>query len=383
MRALLGALATASLALALAPTAGCVVVMPPLEHGEHCAFVGSGACATCLASSCQASIDACCSDKACAGDDGHSAVLDAVDACGGGDAAACAAHLGDAQGKSAGVGAVRACVTTTCRAACLGDVPVPVRWSCEAPRAANDNACARCVLGQAPGAGDDAGSPTTSAPASATPATSCASALAECCDDASCQKSTSLADDVGRCVSGDAPGCAFLTTRSMSGFEGKVRACITKTCATECMGDGRLHESCSLEGGGAYCSCSDAEASGGAACSGAKVDGSDGTCVLGEKGCTCGHYACERSGSSASGGCSCDFRNGPGGSTRCDVARTNTGSGTTDGVCCIKREDRGFSCACVDYLSSCLGTGEYETPTCDLADVMPRLKNVLVSACSN
>ena len=359
----------ASALLVMAPATGCSVVMPPIEHGAHCAFPGSGACATCLRTGCQAPIDACCNDPSCAGDEGHSGILDGLDACGGADTAKCAEWLGDAESGAAGN--LRACVTTTCKAACLGDAVVPVKWSCKAART-TDTACAQCLYGDA-GAADGG---------DATGAASCAGVLDECCGDPACSKSASLADDLGRCTSGDAPGCAFLATRSMSGFEGKVRACVIKTCAAACMGDGRFHESCSLEGGGAYCSCSEAEKPSGPECSGAKVGGGDGSCVLGEKGCTCGHYTCEASSSSYSDGCSCDFRGAPGGSTRCDVVRKSSGSSTT-GRCCIKREERGFSCECKDYLSSCLGTDEYDTPTCDVDDVMPRLANVLVSKCSN
>lgn len=375
-RSLLAALAGALLVLGHA--AGCVAVMPPLEHGGHCTFPGSGACATCLRSSCQAPIDACCNDKTCAGDEGHSGILDGLDACGNADTAGCAAGLGDAESGAAGN--IRTCVTTTCKAACLGDVVVPVKWSCSAART-TDTACAQCIYGNAVAPTEDAGDPTSSS-TSAASAASCAGVLDECCGDRSCSKSTSLADDLGRCTGGDAAGCAFLATRSMSGFEGKVRACVIKTCAAACMGNGRVHEACSLEGGGAYCSCSDDEKSSGPECSGAKVAGGNGTCVLGEKGCTCGHYTCKSSASSYSNSCSCSFRGAPGGSTRCDAVRKGSGSGAT-GTCCIKREDQGFSCACNDYSSSCLGSGEYDTPTCDIDDVMPRLENVLVTKCSN
>lgn len=326
---------------------GCVMVVPPIEHGGQCAFSGATACAACLRVSCQSSINACCNDSSCNGGDGHSAVLDAVDACGNGNVSGCAEGIGDAESGTAG--AVRTCVTTACRADCLGDVVVPVKWSCAAPRT-EDNACATCVY--------DA----------------CGSTLDECCADSACAASSSLADDVGRCTSGDAPGCAYLTTKSTSGFEGKARACIIKSCASACMGEGRTHESCDLYSGGSYCECTDAEKSHGPDCSVASMGGN---CVLGEKGCTCGHYACEQA-SSSLGGCTCSFRSGSGGSTRCDVERKND-----EGVCCVRRESSGFTCECRTYLSSCLSNTEWEVPTCNIEDALSALTNVLVSKCSN
>lgn len=326
---------------------GCVMLVPPIEHAGQCRLEGASACATCLRTRCQTTIDACCSDRACNGGDGHSASLDALDACGAGNTTGCADGLGDAESGSAG--AMRTCVTTTCKEACLGDVVVPVKWSCAAART-KDNACATCVYD------------------------SCGSTLDECCGDSSCTASTSLADDVGRCTSGDAPGCTYLTTKSTSGFEGKVRACITKSCGTACMGEGRTHESCNLYSGGSYCQCSDAEKSHGPDCSVASMGGH---CVLGEKGCTCGHYACTES-SSSLGGCSCSFHGGTGASTKCDVERKNG-----QGVCCVHRDSTEFTCECKTYLSSSCSGGEWIVPTCNIEDVLGALENVLVPKCSN
>ena len=340
----------AFVAAAVLPSAGCVLVVPELQHDPHCGFTGTSACGTCLKTSCQTAIDACCSDSACNGGDGHSEALDAIDACAGGNQDACASGLGGAVSGTAG--AMRTCVTTTCKDACVGNVTVPVvpsKWTCDTTRT-NDNACATCVYGM------------------------CGTSLDACCGDSSCKDSSTLQDDVGRCTSGDAPGCAYLTTEGTSGYEGAVRGCITTKCATKCMGDGRLHQSCSLEGGGTYCSCSDAEKSSGVACTAAAMGG---TCVRGAKGCTCGHYTCINSTSSL-GGCSCSFRGSDDTATTCDVDRT----GSMAGICCIKREDTGFTCGCETYKTKCY-SDEYDTPTCNVMDVMNNLTNVVVTSCSN
>jgi hypothetical protein len=331
-------------ALFVLEAVGCVLVVPPIDHTSgHCSVLGETACASCLRESCQASIDACCGDASCAGEDGHSAILDALDECGTGSASGCAAGIG--KGESTAAASVRACVTGTCKAACLGDAAVKVDWSCTVART-KDTDCATCIYD------------------------SCASAIGQCCDDSSCRKSSDLADDLGACVGGDKPGCTYMLTKSESGFEGKVRACIAKSCADRCMDD-RPHQACSLESGGSYCSCTHAEKSSGPDCSVASLGG---TCVLGEKGCTCGHYACS-SGSSDS--CTCDFRGEAGSGTSCR-ARWN------DSVCCLRREDRGFSCSCKSYQSTCSATlGEYPVPSCDAEDAADALANVLVSTCSN
>ena len=127
------------------PAAGCVLLAPPIDHEAHCAFEGDTACATCLRESCQAPIDACCGDLTCAGPDGHWPVLDGLDACGRGDADGCAEGIGASGSGGVGPGgggtgvldtaiAVRACVLSACKTACLGDADVTPVWSCDAPR---------------------------------------------------------------------------------------------------------------------------------------------------------------------------------------------------------------------------------------------------------
>ena len=98
----------------------CVLIVEPIDHDSgHCHVQGFTACATCLEASCQTSIDACCNDLSCAGKDGHTAILDALDACGGGDQAACAAGIG--KGDSAMAAPIRACVA--CIATATGTSP--------------------------------------------------------------------------------------------------------------------------------------------------------------------------------------------------------------------------------------------------------------------
>ena len=330
---------------------GCVLLVPPIEHsGGSCGITGSTACATCLRSSCQQAIDACCSDTSCAGyDEGHSEILDALDQCGTGSVTSCADSLG--KGSSMAAASLRSCVLTTCKPACLGDAVVDVDWSCSAPRVA-DNDCATCIYD------------------------TCATSLDQCCNDASCGRSSDIAADMAACTSGDKPGCTYLTTKSDSGFEGKVRACIARECGARCM-DKRPHQACELRGGGSYCSCSQSAKSSGPDCSKASVGGN---CVLGEKGCTCGTYECRNTGSGSS--CACDFTGEPGGSTSC-TARKRTASDS--GPCCVVRGDTGFRCECEDYSSRCLESiGEYDVATCNLEDVLSVLEaNILVDTCSN
>ena len=107
--------------LALAHVTGCILAVPAFEHSEHCEVTGATACATCLRTKCQTTIDACCNDRTCRGADGHSAILDGLDQCGAGNARDCGEGLGDTASGSAGD--LRACVATTCLTECLGNVP--------------------------------------------------------------------------------------------------------------------------------------------------------------------------------------------------------------------------------------------------------------------
>lgn len=207
----------------LLPVAGCVLVVPAIEPKASCAIAGGTPCATCLRSSCQAPIDTCCGDPSCSGSDGHSEVLDAVDACGNGDKDACATSLQVA--GSGAAGAIRSCIRQSCNDACLAGATIAVKWTCDSPRA-EESACARCIY------------------------RSCASRLDACCADSACSKSSVVQADMSACVSGDEAGCAYSRTRYDSGLDGALRTCVADQCFTSCMGDGRPHASCQLYSGG-------------------------------------------------------------------------------------------------------------------------------------
>jgi hypothetical protein len=331
------------------PMLGCVWLVPPIDHSAaHCEFKGESACGTCLRTSCTGAIDACCGDSSCRDSDGHSETLDAVDSCAAGSSAACAGALG--KGTSATASAVRACVVGTCKSACVGDAVVADPWSCDTARTAS-NDCSKCVYSQ------------------------CASSLAECCGDSLCANRNDIVADIRRCVGGDKPGCSYLVTKSDYGYEGKVRACITKQCADVCMTD-RMHQSCSLQSGGTMCLCNDAEQSSGAECSETSVGG---TCVRGEGGCTCGHYSCTPG--RVGVGCMCTFSGQDPSAlekTRCEAPITSE-----VGHCCLKRGTAGFSCECVAGTKPCASAdGEYSVPSCNLSDALSKLSPVLVDRCS-
>jgi hypothetical protein len=177
------------------------------------------------------------------------------------------------------------------------------------------------------------------------------------------------------CLSDDAPGCYYrLAHASESGVEGKVRACIA-SCGARCLGTGRAHQSCTLQSGGRYCACSDAEKSGGNECSGASVKGE---CLRGDEGCTCGTYGCSWS----QYRCTCDFQNSSGGS---GAATCSVPVESGYGRCCIIVGSRGVSCSCDDLHKpgTCDSSqGEFDTGTCDYEDVKDRLGNLRVPSCS-
>lgn len=335
---------------------GCVLLVSPFEVGEHCTIAGDSACATCIRTKCQPAVDGCCASTSCAKrptDTGlfeleTEDILDAIDACGRGDKNRCISELStpklDAEEET-----LRACVTSTCNAECVegGTISNPSgkrpTWTCALPRT-SEKLCGKCLFAN------------------------CAAQLDECCADSSCSKDSELKEDIGACIAGDEPGCAYLRKQSTTGIAGTVRQCITDACGEECFGDGRLYGSCELYSGGAYCSCSDAESPSGPECSAAKVGGS---CVIGKNGCTCGTYSC----SSTSDGCACDFGSDDGGGSSCSVP-------SGEGVCCLSLDDRGVSCEC-SSLSKCYGD-EYDVQTCNQSDVLAALRGAgrVVTSCT-
>ncbi len=100
-------------ASSLVVSAGCALVLDSSSDlGEHCRFDGSteDLCGLCLATACQAPIDACCGDPYCQG------VLDVVDRCGAGDSDACL-ELDD-DPDDPGAGAIVRCLANACDDEC-------------------------------------------------------------------------------------------------------------------------------------------------------------------------------------------------------------------------------------------------------------------------
>jgi len=332
-------------ALALLPASGCALVVTSFDHAAHCQISGSSACGTCIREKCQATVDTCCGDASCRGEDGHSAILDGLDACASGNQNGCAAGIASAGSGSAG--AAGACVSTMCKSACIGDAVVVVPWTCgSTPSKAEP--CAKCVL------------------------ESCAADIAECCGSSSCKNDATVAEDIGGCIGGDKGGCTYrIANEGDTGLQGKVRGCIAKRCEAQCLG--RTHQSCDYREAGSYCSCSEAEKASGPACPGAQFTGD---CVLGQSGCTCGHYACEST-STAFTECSCRFTSAAASARGCSVAGK--------GVCCLSFDGQGPTCKCSELRSCRDAPHEYQVESCDLDVLRPILTraSAFVPTCSN
>lgn len=337
--------------------ANCILVLPPIEHGEHCQFEGTTVCASCLRTSCQASIDACCDDISCRGySDGDSAVLAGLDACGRGDTTACASAMnGATYGNARGIAS---CVATSCKDECVGDAKVSTpspSWSCTAPRTQKAE-CATCIY------------------------TSCSTTLTNCCGDSSCSSTGGdFPELMGACTSGDGPSCLYYLASSTyggrgtsAGTLGAFEGCIAEKCSESCFPDGgRMHNTCSLGDYGKSCRCHVSATSSGVDCS---VEAVGGTCVLGISGCSCGTYGCDVGSSAAR--CSCGF-GGYGTSTSCYAADTSD-------HCCLKFYADSVSCECRSW--SCSQTSdEYDIESCSEETVLSRLKTSkrIQDTCSN
>lgn len=338
--------AASVLAVAL-PLFGCVLVAPPIDAGDHCGIQGATDCATCIRDNCQAPIDACCVSTTCA----SAPVLEDIDACGRGENPRCVDALATARTTKAEED-VRACASKSCRDVCTkgatGSGGKQPKWTCTTAREPG-NACATCVYDK------------------------CGDTLDTCCGESSCKNDSTIQADVGACVAGDAPGCVYGQTddRSTSGQAGVVRKCILDSCKAFCFGDGYPHASCSLQAGGTYCTCSDAEASNGTRCDPTLVGG---RCIRGREGCTCGNYECV-----GGSGCSCSFDGEAG--TASTTCRAPTSSSGDRGVCCLRVQSQGVTCTCSTF-SSCSGSDEYDIASCDLEDVLAKASRLFVDACS-
>jgi hypothetical protein len=335
---------------------GCIALVQPFDVGDHCTIVGETACAACVRTKCQTQVDTCCGATYCGlGVDGFlsagkSDVLEAVDRCGAGDKAACASKLASKRsGKEEE--SVRACVTTSCNAECLGDAAGVVddtglAWTCDLPRD-SEKSCGSCIYDE------------------------CAGALDDCCSDDTCSRDTSLQGLVGGCAVAEDPAlCVYrYLNRSTSGVAGPVAKCMQASCAAACFGDGRSHTRCSLYSDGAYCACTDAERSSGQPC----VKASDTHCALGKSGCTCGRYACS---AGARDGCSCSLH-GTGEETSCAPSQDSS-------TCCVVIGDGGPRCTCDPNATSCsTSLGEYEISSCDEDVFLAKIADLLVDSCSH
>jgi hypothetical protein len=328
--------------LTTAGLGGCILLIDPIEAGDHCGIEGGGACAECIRKSCQAPIDRCCANVACTG----SPMLGGIDACGRGETAECADILSAGRIEKEEE-SVRSCAAASCGALCTqgstgtGAKSRP-KWTCTTSRD-TPNDCATCIY------------------------QGCMSIIETCCTETSCRNDTTIQTDMGACVSGDQPGCAYLLDedRSTSGQAGVLRKCIEQKCAPRCMGNGLPHTKCTLLSGGDYCQCTNEEVAGTQTCRKETVDGD---CVLGKGGCSCGQYAC----TDDTLGCSCSFRGGVVG-TSCTAA--------TDKVCCAKQSEYGIECEC--KFSACYpSSDEAEVPSCSRADVLNYAGGAAVDSCS-
>jgi hypothetical protein len=330
----------------LAVIGGCVLFIDPIETNDHCGIQGSGACADCLRRTCQTAIDRCCNTNACAG----SRMLPGIDACGRGEIAPCADILG-APRLQENEEDLRSCAKVSCGQVCTqgstgtGASTNRAEWTCATARDPTTD-CASCVY------------------------QSCATIIDSCCAESSCKIDSTIQTDMGACVSGDAPGCAFSRddSRGTTGQAGVLRKCLLEKCGTRCMGNGLPHTKCTLYSQGDYCQCSNDETAGTQKCNEQTIPGAD--CVLGTDGCTCGQYSC--SDDTSGSGCSCSFTGGGVVGTSCTAP--------TDRVCCVSQTTYGISCEC--RYSSCYGTDEVEISSCSKADVPTWADPAVVTSCS-
>jgi hypothetical protein len=203
----------------------------------------------------------------------------------------------------------------------------------------------------------------------------CETAIDACCNDEECSDDRSYALStilqlIDICGEGnDAPRCAYESSTGItSGNEGVVRACLKKSCATECFGNGRSHTKCDLKDGGSSCKCADDKESSGPACNKESVKG---TCALTKRGCTCGEYSC----SSGNRSCSCGF-GGIGESKTCQRPASKS-------TCCLAYDAYGeIQCTCDFDGASCRGADEVPITSCNETEVLRVLGKGVVDSCS-
>lgn len=343
--------------LVLAPMSGCIFFAPNIDPLDNCPIKGDSLCGTCIRSKCQAEVNNCCGAEACR-ESGISTVftskteegttMAALDVCAG-DGTKCAAALASVNRSAEGT-VVNTCITTNCADACATtSATLPTtEWTCST--AASSKPCDACIH------------------------TSCADELKGCCGDAS-SCSSALGKEMGDCVTGDEAGCAQMKSGSLSGKDGVVRKCVKSNCAAECFGNGFPHQRCSLQGGGDYCACNNAQSASGDECSSTSVAGS--RCFFTSGGCICGHYACKMTSTSSTATCTCTLTNEE------DSGGCDPSDFSLSAHCCLKVGStyESPSCKCTTIGASCF-SDETEVFSCDKGSFSSAMSELRTDRCS-
>lgn len=351
------------------PLSGCILIAPNYDPVANCPIHGESACGTCLRASCQGEINNCCGTKEChesqfsiGSDDEQFTTIAALDTCAAGSSS-CSLQLTDARKSPAGA-AVNTCVQNKCRAECVPNAPV-AKWTCDSPH--GSDACSSCIFSK------------------------CQTQLTSCCTETSSYSGCplELQDEMTSCTTGDGAGCAAMDTASTAGKAGVVRACVKQSCASKCFGNGRPHQSCTLQKGGAYCSCTNARTTSGDECSTTSVKSSH--CLFTSGGCICGHYACTTANVDGSyPSCECTLTNaadGTGSAGKCNPGVLGGGGGLDPSkvaVCCL---DPGGaydtpSCKCDTLNSGECPSGTLQVFSCDKSSFFSALTDVQTDTCS-
>jgi hypothetical protein len=348
--------------IALVAVAGCSFGLPDIEQPvATCPITGESDCGTCLRTKCQAEINYCCGDASCRGGDSESnTVLAAFDTCAAGDSTRCAESLRTSYSSFQG-DVLKSCLASRCQATCAGTAavaPTAQKWSCSSTGTVH--ACSMCIYKK------------------------CSSALTKCCGEgASGSCASTIEAEMSACIRADFGGCSRMLDGSEDGTAGALRGCVIDSCPDACFNTGRRHQRCTLRGGGDYCTCNNAEVSGGDECTTESVNGSDGSCFFNEKGCTCGHYACDTDGDTTFPGCHCDLINGnaSGKARECNANYIGLGGYKHDqaAVCCLDVST--LTCSCKTSRTQCPDS-EYSVFSCDPSQFDSAMVNLATESCT-
>lgn len=353
--------------LLLVPLSGCILIAPNFDPVANCPIHGESPCGTCLRANCQGEINNCCGTKECrenqyslGTDDEQFTTISALDACAAGNSS-CSLLLNDARKSPAGVN-VNTCVQNKCRAECVPNAPV-AKWSCDTPH--GDDDCSSCIFSK------------------------CESQVTSCCTEGTGYGAcpTVLQDEMTACTTNDGAGCATMQTNSEAGKAGVVRACVTNMCAVKCFGNGRQHQSCTLQKGGAYCTCTNAKTTSGDECSTTTVAKSH--CFFTSGGCVCGHYSCVATNLVGDyPACNCTMTNatdGTGTAGKCNPDDLGVGGPQQDRValCCLNPGDayESPSCKCDTLNNNACPSGSYQVFSCDKTSFFSALADVRTDSC--